>query len=210
MQLHPTYHAARNPSRAAVIMGSSGRVVTYGELDAASNRFAHLMRARGVQIGDTIAMCLENTADLFTVAWGAQRAGLVYVAISERLAAPEIAYILRDSGSRLVVGSGHTAALLDEAAGLVPGVAQLRFGGGLEAELAAMPDTPVADERAGCDMLYSSGTTGRPKGVRIPLPEDTAIGAVNSLVGLASQAFGIGADAVYLSPAPLYHAAPLR
>lgn len=210
VQLHPTYHAARNPSRAAIIMGGSGRVMTYGELDAASNRFAQLMRARGVQIGDTIAMCLENTADLFTVAWGAQRAGLVYVAISERLTAPEIAYILRDSGSRLVVGSGHTAALLDEVAGFVPEIEQLRFGGGLENELAGMPETPVADERAGCDMLYSSGTTGSPKGVRIPLPDDRAIGAVNSLVGLATQAFGIGGDAVYLSPAPLYHAAPLR
>ena len=210
MQLHPTYHAACNPSRAAVIMGGSGRVVTYGELDAASNRFAQLMRARGVKIGDTIAMCLENTADVFTVAWGAQRAGLVYVAVSGRLAAREIAYILRDSGAKLVVGSGYTAALLDQVAGLVPDIVQLRFGCGLEAELAAMPDTPVADERAGCDMLYSSGTTGSPKGVRMALPDDPAIGAVNPLVGLAARAFGIGGDAVYLSPAPLYHAAPLR
>ncbi|KPF90492.1 acyl-CoA synthetase [Novosphingobium sp. AAP83] len=191
-------------------MGGSGRVVTYAALDAASNRFAHLVRARGVEVGDTIAMCLENTADLFTVAWGAQRAGLIYVAVSGRLAAPEIAYILRDSGSRLVIGSDYTAALLDEVGALVPHVAQLRFGGALEAELAAMPETPIADERAGTDMLYSSGTTGTPKGVRLPLPEDPAIGAGNTLVGLANQAFGIGGDAVYLSPAPLYHAAPLR
>ena len=210
MQLHPKYHAARNPERAAVIMGGSGRVVTYGALEAASNRFAQLMRARGMQIGDTIALCLENTADLFTVAWGAQRAGLVYVAVSNRMAAPEIAYILRDSGSRVVIGSACTAGLLDDVAALVPDVAQWRFGDALDAALATMPDTPIADERAGCDMLYSSGTTGSPKGVRIALPEDPAIGAANALVGLASQAFGIGGDCVYLSPAPLYHAAPLR
>lgn len=210
MELHPKYHAARNPDKPAIIMGGSGRVVTYGVLDAASNRFAHAMRARGLQIGDTIALCLENTADLFTVTWGAQRAGLVYVAVSSRLSPREVAYIVRDSGSRLVVGSDYTRALLDDVAGLVPGVPQVRFGGGFDDELARMPAEPVADERAGVDMLYSSGTTGSPKGVRIPLPDDPEIGAGNSLVGLATQAFGITGDAVYLSPAPLYHAAPLR
>src|SRR3546814_7705326 len=73
-----------------------------------------------------------------------------------------------------------------------------------------MPATRIADERAGVDMLYSSGTTGRPKGVRVPLPEEPAIDAPNTMVMLAAAAFGIGPDSVYLSPAPLYHAAPLR
>ncbi|MFN4135674.1 MAG: acyl-CoA synthetase [Novosphingobium sp.] len=211
---HPKFHAARNPDRPAVIMGGSGAMLTYAELDAASNRFAQLLRSRGLQIGDTIALCLENRADYFALAWGAQRAGLVYVAVSSRLAAPEIAYIARDSGSRLLIGSAYTAPVLDEVAKLAPDVPQLRFDTdgpmSLDAALAAMPDTPIADERAGCDMLYSSGTTGKPKGVRIPLPEDPEIGAVNSLIGIAAQAFGITGDAVYLSPAPLYHAAPLR
>jgi len=195
-------------------MGGSGEVVTYAELEAKSNQFAQLLRSRGLQIGDTIALCLENRADFFALAWGAQRAGLVYVAVSSRLAAPEIAYIAGDSGSRLLIGSAYTAQLLDETAKLAPDVAQLRFDTdgplSLDAALATMPTTPIADERAGCDMLYSSGTTGKPKGVRIPLPEDPEIGAVNSLIGIASQAFGITGDAIYLSPAPLYHAAPLR
>ncbi|SMC57431.1 acyl-CoA synthetase [Novosphingobium sp. B1] len=214
MHFHPKHHAAIHPDRPAVIMGGSGRVITYAELESASNRFAHLMRSRGLQIGDTIALCLENRADFFVLAWGAQRAGLVYVAVSSRLAAPEIAYIARDSGSQLLIGSAYTAPVLDEVAKLAPEIAQLRFEAdgemSLETALAAMPDTPIADERAGCDMLYSSGTTGKPKGVRIPLPEDPEIGAANSLVAIASQAFGITGDAVYLSPAPLYHAAPLR
>lgn len=214
MHFHPKYHAAIHPDRPAVIMGGSGQVITYAELEAASNRFAQLMRSRGLQIGDTIALCLENRADFFVLAWGAQRAGLVYVAVSSRLAAPEIAYIARDSGSQLLIGSAYTAPVLDEVAKLAPEIAQLRFEAdgdmSLEAALAAMPATPIADERAGCDMLYSSGTTGKPKGVRIPLPEDPEIGAANSLVAIANQAFGITGDAVYLSPAPLYHAAPLR
>ena len=214
MHFHPKHHAAIHPDRPAVIMGGSGQVITYAELESASNRFAHLMRSRGLQIGDTIALCLENRADFFVLAWGAQRAGLVYVAVSSRLAAPEIAYIARDSGSQLLIGSAYTAPVLDEVAKLAPEIAQLRFEAdgdmSLEAALAAMPATPIADERAGCDMLYSSGTTGKPKGVRIPLPEDPEIGAANSLVAIANQAFGITGDAVYLSPAPLYHAAPLR
>lgn len=214
MHFHPKYHAARNPDRAAVIMGGSGEVVTYAQLEAKSNQFAQLLRSRGLQIGDTIAVCLENRADFFAIAWGAQRAGLVYVAISSRLAAPEIAYIAHDSGSRLLIGSAYTAPVLDEVAKLAPDVPQLRFDTdgplSLDAALAAQPETPIADERAGCDMLYSSGTTGKPKGVRVPLPEDPEIGGVNALIGIASQAFGITGDAIYLSPAPLYHAAPLR
>lgn len=214
MQYHPTFHARTNPDRPAVIMGGSGRTITYRELDEASNRAAQLFRSRGLKIGDTIAICLENHPDFFSVAWGAQRAGLVYVAVSSRLTAPEIAYIAKDSGAKLLIGSDYLAPVLDEVAALDPGLPQLRFGGegdrSAEAAFAAMPATPIADERAGCDMLYSSGTTGKPKGVRVPLPEDPAIGAPNSLLALASQAFGIGPDAVYLSPAPLYHAAPLR
>jgi long-chain acyl-CoA synthetase len=214
VHFHPKYHAARNPDRPAVIMGGSGEVITYAQLEARSNQFAQLLRSRGLQIGDTIALCLENRADFFVLAWGAQRAGLVYVAVSSRLAAPEIAYIAKDSGSRLLIGSAYTAPVLDEVAKLAQDVPQLRFDTdgplSLDAALDAMPATPIADERAGCDMLYSSGTTGKPKGVRIPLPEDPEIGAVNSLIGIASQAFGITGDAIYLSPAPLYHAAPLR
>jgi fatty-acyl-CoA synthase len=75
MQYHPTFHARTNPDRPAVIMGGSGRTITYRELDEASNRAAQLFRSRGLKIGDTIAICLENHPDFFSVAWGAQRAG---------------------------------------------------------------------------------------------------------------------------------------
>ncbi len=214
MQFHPSFHAQTHPDRPAVIMGSNGEVVTSAELDATSNRFAQLLRARGIQIGDTVALCFDNHPLFFALCWGAQRAGVVYVAISSRLTAPEIAYIARDSGSQLLISNTTFHAVLDEVALATPELPQLRLGanGGqdLMAALAAMPATPIADERAGVDMLYSSGTTGKPKGVRVPLPEDPAIGAGNSLLDLARGAFGFHQDSVYLSPAPLYHAAPLR
>ncbi len=212
--MHPSVHAQNTPDKAAIVMAGSGQVTTYRELDEASNRFAQLFRARGLQIGDVVALCLENHPRFFEITWGAQRAGLIYVAISSRLTAPEIAYILRDSGAKLLLGSAMMAPVLDPVRDLAPEVPQLRFDtpGTHSADdaVAAMPRAPIADERAGVDMLYSSGTTGKPKGVRVPLPEDPAIAVQNVLVMLAAQAFKLNADSIYLSPAPLYHAAPLR
>ncbi|MFC0588656.1 acyl-CoA synthetase [Novosphingobium aquiterrae] len=212
--MHPAIHAKAHPDKAAIVMAESGETISYAELDRRSNQVAQLLRNRGIKIGDTVAMCLENHPWFFCLAWGFQRAGVHYVGISSRLTAPEIAYILEDSGAKLLFGSAHGAAVLDEVANLSPAVPQLRLDtpGPLSAEdaLGAMPATPIADERAGADMLYSSGTTGRPKGVKIPLPEDPAIDATNVLVQLAMMAYGINENAVYLSPAPLYHAAPLR
>ena len=212
--MHPSIHAKTQPDRAAIIMAGSGETITFAELDKRSNQVAQLLRARGVKIGDTVALCMENHPWFFCLTWGFQRAGLHYVGISSRLTPPEIAYILEDSGAKLLFGSAYLAPTLDEVAKLAPQVEQLRFDtpGPLSAEdaLAAMPATPIADERAGVDMLYSSGTTGQPKGVKLPLPEDPAIDQANALVGLTMMAFGIKPDSVYLSPAPLYHAAPLR
>ncbi len=212
--MHPSIHARSNPDKPAVIMAGSGEAISYAELDRRSNQVAQLLRARGIAVGDTVAICLENHPWFFALTWGAQRAGLHYVCISSRLTAPEVAYIVADSGARLLIGSSYLAPVLDEVAKLTPDVPQLRFGGAgeldAEAALSAMPCEPIADERAGVDMLYSSGTTGRPKGVKIPLPDDPDIAQTTALVGLASMAFGITPEAVYLSPAPLYHAAPLR
>ncbi len=208
--MHPSVHAKTHPEKPAIIMAASGETISYAQLDARSNQVAQLLRAKGIGIGDTVALCLENHPWFFCLAWGFQRAGVHYVGISSRLTAPEIAYILEDSGAKLLFSSTYLTETMDEVAKLAPQVPQLRFGVNAEAELAKMPETPIADERAGVDMLYSSGTTGRPKGVKIPLPEDPAIDQANALVGLTMMAFGIKPDSVYLSPAPLYHAAPLR
>ena len=208
--MHPSVHARTHPDKPAIIMAASGETISYAELDRRSNQVAQLLRARGIGVGDTVALCMENHPWFFCLTWGFQRAGVHFVCASSRLTAPELAYILEDSAAKLLFGSAYLAPLLDEAAVLAPQVPQLRFGGPAEAALEAMPATPIADERAGTDMLYSSGTTGRPKGVKIPLPVDPAIDQTNVLVQLASMAYGITAEARYLSPAPLYHAAPLR
>ena len=212
--MHPLIHARTNPAKPAIIMAGSGETITYGELDARSNQVAHLIREHGIGIGDCVAMCLENHPWFFVLAWGFQRAGVHFVAISSRLTAPEVTYILEDSGAKLLFGTAYLAPVLDTVGSLAPQVVQLRFDtpgkSSAEAALAAMPETPIADERAGTDMLYSSGTTGRPKGVKLPLPVDPAIDASTVLVQLTLAAYGIKPEAMYLSPAPLYHAAPLR
>jgi len=211
--MHPSVHARSNPDKPAIIVAETGATISYGELDAASNRVAQLFRAHGLGHDDVVAYMLDNTPDYYGLTWGAQRAGLRYVCISSRLTQDETDYILENSGARLLVVS---ASLAGAAQQLTTQIERFAMGGAIpgyanwEEAVAAMPATPVADERAGVDMLYSSGTTGRPKGVRVPLPEDPAIDATNSLVMLAAAVFQMNADSVYLSPAPLYHAAPLR
>ena len=211
--MHPSVHAASSPDKPAVIVAETGETISYAELDTASNRAAQLFRSHGLKHDDVVAFMLENTPHYYGLTWGAQRAGLRYVCISSRLTQDETDYILENSGAKMLVVS---ASLASAALQLETRIERYSMGGEIagwtriEAVLAAMPATRIADERAGVDMLYSSGTTGRPKGVKVPLPEEEEIDAPNSLVMLASAAFGINADSIYLSPAPLYHAAPLR
>ncbi len=211
--MHPSVHAQTTPGRAAIIMAGSGEVITYDQLNRRSNRFAHFVRANGLQTGDTFALCMENRAEYFDIVWGAQRAGLIYVAISNRLTSDEVNYILADSGAKMIVASASLGPLLDQITADIPRyiIGEPHAGWASYADaVAVQPDTAIADERAGVDMLYSSGTTGRPKGVRVPLPEDPELNRGNVLVNLACGAFGFTQGCVYLSPAPLYHAAPLR
>ncbi len=214
--MHPSVHAQTAPDKPALIVAETGQVISYAALDAQSNRAAQLFRSLGLGIGDTIALFLDNIPEFYDITWGAQRAGLFYVCIPSKLTAPEVEYIVRDSGARLVIGSAAMAAVASALVAPLNACTRLMIGGPVDgwadwaAAVAAMPDTPIADERAGVDMLYSSGTTGRPKGVRVALPEDPSIAAPNVLVMLAQGLYRLGADSIYLSPAPLYHAAPLR
>jgi long-chain acyl-CoA synthetase len=214
--LHPCHHAARTPDKAAYVMARSGETVTYRQLEERSNQGAQLFRACGLRRGDHIALMLNNDARFFEICFAAQRSGLLFTAMSTRLSLQEAEYILRDCGAKAFVVS---AGLAEAAAGLAERLPQLalRFsvGGGLpgyrrwEEGVGAQPISRIADESAGRDMLYSSGTTGRPKGIKTELL-DEAIDAPTPLLALARRLYGLGPDSVYLSPAPLYHAAPLR
>ena len=213
--MHPATHAKTHPDRAAYIMAGTGETVTYRELDERSNQGAQLFRSLGLKPGDVIAILLENHPRYFEVAWAAQRAGLYYTCISSKLTAGEVEYIVGDCGAQLLITSQGVGPVVDELPPLLKGVKLYMVGEpkapyeSFEAARAGFPTTPIADETAGSDMLYSSGTTGRPKGIKPPLTGG-AIDEPTSLAMMANQVFGFPLDGIYLSPAPLYHAAPLR
>ncbi len=122
MSMHPIAHAATRPDHPAVIMTGSGQQMTYGEMEAESNRFAHLLRAHGIGQGDAFAVLLENRIEYFTIIWGSQRAGTMLVPISSRLTAPEAAYIIRDAQAKLLITSGYFAGVLEDIRKECPGV----------------------------------------------------------------------------------------
>lgn len=214
--MHPGVRAATDPDHPAVVMAGSGEVVTYGELEARSRQLAQLLHAEGLRPGDHLAILLENHPRYFEVFWAAMRAGLYCTPINWHLKAEEAGYIVEDCGAAAVVTS---TALGDVAVGLEPHLGDVRtrlvIDGELpgwtpyEAAIAAHPAEPLEDEREGTFMFYSSGTTGRPKGIK-PALTGTAYGeSVAPILLLIQGLFGFTADARYLCPAPLYHAAPL-
>lgn len=215
MSMHPIAHAANRPDHPAVIMAGSGEQMTFKQMDEAANRFAQLLRARGLGESDAFAVLLENRIEFFTLIWGSQRSGTMLVPISTRLTAPEVAYIIKDAKAKILITSTHYADVLEGVREELPDLEVLIADGGGDEDFAsaldAQPTDPIADQSAGVVMLYSSGTTGRPKGIRPAPPEDPDVQAAVPLMGLAIMGAGMPTDGsmVYLSPAPLYHAAPI-
>lgn len=214
--MHPCVHARNIPDKPAFIMAGSGKAVTYKELDQRSNQCAQLLRSLGVEIGDHIAMFMENNEFFFEICWAAQRAGIICTPISTHLQGEEVAYILQNCDAKVLFTSEKLIQPAKEAVALASGLKhKLIVGGstlGFDDYLSLrdqQPDTPVADESAGGDMLYSSGTTGKPKGIKL-LADNPDITALGGIMLLMAQLFQFDADTMYLSPAPLYHAAPLR
>jgi acyl-CoA synthetase (AMP-forming)/AMP-acid ligase II len=217
--MHPRIHARNQPDALSLIMAGSGETVTYADLEARANRGAHALRALGLQIGDTVAMASDNRPEFFDLFWATQRSGLTLVPMSTRLKADEIAYILEDSGAKALLISqsmAETAQELMKDRAAMPGLQSILAIGAIDGlpswgELCAgQPAVPIADEADGARMAYSSGTTGRPKGVRnaTPVPGTDPI-VMQGGAKLFGHLYPFGADTVYLSPAPLYHAAPM-
>jgi long-chain acyl-CoA synthetase len=214
---HPSIHARSQPDKTAYRMAATGKAISYRELDELSNQGAHLFRALGLKAGDHIALLMENRLAFMEICWAAQRIGLYYTAISRYLKEDEIAYIARDCGARVFITSSKCA---EQVKGLNTGAPgeplffmldePLEGFRSWDKEAMAQPVTPVANEVAGYDMLYSSGTTGRPKGIKKQF-EGNPIDLANPLLKiLCANMCGMNAETIYLSPAPLYHAAPLR
>ncbi|HYD44934.1 MAG TPA: AMP-binding protein, partial [Phenylobacterium sp.] len=212
--MHPSHHAKTHPNKPAFIMAESGEAVTFAELDARSNQGAHLFRSLGIGPGDPIAIFMENHPRYYEVLWAAQRSGVRYTAISSKLTAGEVEYIIGDSQAKAFFTSAQLMDVAKQAAANLSGVKLFSVDGAdapFEDYIAAraeMPTTPVADEQAGGAMLYSSGTTGKPKGVKRAFVPGSPIESGAGLGMVAAQLYGASADSVYLSPAPLYHAAP--
>ncbi len=217
-ELTPTRHAEDTPEAAALVMAGSGETVTYAQLEDRSRRLAAALRARGVAAGDHIAILMENNRTYLEVAWAAQRSGLYYTAINSHLRPGEVQYVLDDCGAVALVAS---EAMADVVAALdlsripvrVVGAGALPGFEAYDAVLAAAEPGPLDGDREGREMLYSSGTTGRPKGVRKDLPAtpfgDPSATPVLLARAVAGQGRGVGPGSVYLCPAPLYHSAPL-
>jgi len=212
--MHPGIHAAKNPDKPAYIFAASGETVTYGDLEARSNQGAQLFRSLGLAVGDHIAIMMENHPAFFTLCWAAQRAGLYYTAISYRLQEEEVAYIVEDCEAKVFITTHAQRDLAGRLAGRL-NVHRFMLDGTIEGfgswedAVAAQPAAPIADETEGADMLYSSGTTGRPKGIKVPLSGEP-LGSAGGLLGLTQALYQMDENVRYLSPAPLYHSAPLR
>ena len=214
--LLPIDQAPGDADRLAFQMCESGETVTFGQLEARANQVARVLRSCGVTRGRHVALLMKNHRRFLEACFAADRAGVYYTTISTRLTAEEIAYIVRDCAAQVLVVSADFGQLIRQLRPLLPEDLRCFTVGtpvpGFESWEAAVDDahdSPIADPAQGLDMLYSSGTTGRPKGVKWPLPPIPA-GARTMLVDLLAPLFGYGRDCRYLSPAPLYHAAPLR
>jgi acyl-CoA synthetase (AMP-forming)/AMP-acid ligase II len=216
----PGVHAESTPDKAAYVMAGSGEVVTYRELDDRSNRLSRLFADAGLGFGDHIAICMENHPRYLEVAWAAQRSGLYFTPVNYHFNAEEIAYIVDNCDAKAYITSSFMAATDAELLPLLPDSCSVRLmldgaSAGVdgyddyETAINAFPAEPIEEQLEGAAMMYSSGTTGRPKGIKYVNPK-REIGAPSPALAGFKDTYGISEDCVYLSPAPLYHSAPLQ
>jgi len=205
--------AARQPDAEAVVIVDPDGVrpaerISYGVLDADANRLARALRRAGLRRGDRVAFVIGNEPSVFTVFWAAMRTGLHVVPVNRHLLAPEIRYILEDATVSAVIGSPSGGAAWPAAVADLPGLRlTLRVGESLEPTLADEAADPIPDAEEGQLLLYSSGTTGRPKGILRPLP-GFGPGHGPTTGSEIAEGFGLVTADRYLSTGPLYHSAP--
>lgn len=212
----PTSHAQKWPDKPAIIMGRSGESLTFAEVDERSKRLAQLFHAEGLRPGDHVAILMENHIRYIEVFWAAFRSGLYLTAVNRHLTAGEAGYIIDDCDAQVLVMSAYKGDLATEIIPMTPKVRRRLMVDGTvpafdayEPAIAEFPAEALDEEPLGRTMLYSSGSTGRPKGVWRPLTGRTVQEGKPSLIPVYEELYGMGPDTVYLSPAPIYHSAPL-
>ena len=213
---HPREMALREPDKPALIMVDQGAMITYGELVRRADQAAALFASLGIGAGDTIAILIENHVRYPELIWGAKNSGIRYVTVSTHLNAADAAYVIGDSGAKLLVTSRKQATLAGEAVVLIASKPLLLMMDGIvarfqpyEALLERQPAVPPQGRKRGPSMLYSSGTTGRPKGVRTEFPDAPPEAPPQRLYMLLEQ-YAFDSDTVFVNPGPFYHAAPQR
>ena len=213
---YPTKIARTAPDTIAYKMCHTGETVSFGQLETRSNRGAHLFRSHGLKTGDHVVILMENNRNYLEICYSADRSGLYYTTTSTYFKPHEIEYIIKNCGAKIFITSYAMAEVAAELESRMPGIAHRYMVGGVipgyeswETACAGLPEDPIGDEMQGLDMLYSSGTTGRPKGVKWSLTGKKP-GESTMLIELLGSLFGYDSDTRYLCPGPLYHAAPLR
>jgi long-chain acyl-CoA synthetase len=209
-------HAGEHPDQPAIVMATSGETVSFGEYESRCNRAAHLLREAGLERGDHGAVLIENSPQLLELEGDAERTGLYFTLINTYLAPDEVAYIITNSRARLLVTSPARRDVAVAAAAQCPDLERKLITGtgdppegweSYDAAVASYPHTPVPGETLGTAMLYSSGTTGQPKGVLRGLPEISPSEPLPVML-FVRHMFGFREGMTYLNPAPLYHSAP--
>jgi fatty-acyl-CoA synthase len=215
--MYPGAYVAEFPDKPAVIAAATNEAITYRELEERSTRLARYLSGAGLRRGDHLALLTDNDPKAFEVYWAALRSGLYITAVNRHLSTDEISYIVNDCEAKALVVSAGVAEAGEKIVPDTPGVAiRLAYNGPVEHyddyedALASTSAAPMEPQLRGTDMLYSSGTTGRPKGIKPDLPNYRIDEPGDHMVAISGPLYGFGRDTVYLSPAPIYHAAPLR
>ncbi|HEY5856819.1 MAG TPA: acyl-CoA synthetase [Aldersonia sp.] len=217
--MYPGTWAKQTPDKPAMIMAESGEALTYAQLDDHSIRLSRYLHEAGLRKGDVVALLSDNRLETYEVYWAALRSGLYITAVNHNLAASEADYIIENSGAKALIVSASKRDLVQSLSADVP--IRLVFGGEIDGgdieghgsytdALAQSSSEPLPEQPHGDDLLYSSGTTGRPKGIKAPLPQIRVDEPGYTYVNIFGTLYQFDADTVYLSPAPVYHAAPLR
>jgi len=215
--MYPADFARSTPDKPAVVVAGTGQRQTYRELTEGANRLARLLREAGLRPGDHYAILAENHPRYFELVWAGLNSGLYVTPVNSHLTAAEAAYLVNDSGAKVVLTTAALAGVAEQMVPLTPGVTRRLMLDGTgehhesyERAVSSCAPGSLEDQVRGTFMLYSSGTTGRPKGIRFPLPGHAAAEGDRELLPSGRALLDLDEDTVYLSPAPLYHAAPLR